>query len=146
MQKTNKTVELPGEWGVKADFVSRASGDCMTEFGITDGMLLFLQEAEKYRDGDIVYLDSKEWEGPSIKRVKILSSGLIIFYSARGDIIEYTPDVKIEGRMVFKMDDPFHTGKKGPEKPPFIIVPLIKEGVPLTDEQCRILGIKKRKK
>jgi len=99
-------ISLPAEWNIDFDLIIPAIGDSMIEYGITPGMLLFIKECDEYENGDIVAIICKNWVNPLIKKLKILSSREIIFYSVKGHIIEKHKDIKILGKVVFKMDDP----------------------------------------
>ncbi|HPZ09007.1 MAG TPA: S24 family peptidase [Candidatus Eremiobacteraeota bacterium] len=103
----NNTITLPSEWNINFDFVITAIGDYMIEYGITPGMLLFIKEQKRYQSGDTIAIICKNWVNPVLKKLKILSTGEMIFYSPRGQIIEKHKDIEILGKVVFKMDNPY---------------------------------------
>lgn len=106
MKTLCNTITIPTEWNIDFDLIIPAIGDYMIEYGITPGMLLFIKEYEQYENGDTVAVICKNWVNPLIKKLKILSSGEMIFYSVKGHIIEKHKDIKILGKLVFKMDNP----------------------------------------
>jgi len=98
---------IPEEWGIEFDFFVSAKGNSMIELGITDGMIIFIKEQNKYKNGDILAITCKNWVNPILKKVNILSDGQMIFTSGNGQIIENNKHIKILGKMVFKMDNPY---------------------------------------
>jgi len=98
---------IPEEWGIEFDFFVSAKGNSMIELGITDGMIIFIKEQNKYKNGDILAITCKNWVNPILKKVNILSEGQMIFTSGNGQIIENNKHIKILGKLVFKMDNPY---------------------------------------
>lgn len=98
---------IPEEWGIEFDFFVSAKGNSMIELGITDGMIIFIKEQNKYKNGDILAITCKNWVNPILKKVNILSNGQMIFTSGNGQIIENNKHIKILGKLVFKMDNPY---------------------------------------
>jgi len=98
---------IPEEWGIEFDFFVSAKGNSMIELGITDGMIIFIKEQNKYKNGDILAITCKNWVNPILKKVNILSEGQMIFTSGNGQIIENNKHIKILGKLDFKMDNPY---------------------------------------
>lgn len=79
----------------------------MTEYGIARGMLAFIKKENNYVNEDIVAITCKNWVNPILRKLKLLSTGEILFYSPGGYLIEKNKDIKILGKMIFKMDNPY---------------------------------------
>ena len=99
-------LKIPKEWNINFDFVISAKGNYLLEFGITDGMLIFIKDKVKYKSGDIVAVTCKNWVNPILKKVTILSKGQMIFTTPKGEVLEKNKNLKILGKVVFKMDNP----------------------------------------
>jgi len=99
-------IPMPSCFNIKADFVIKTRGESMVEYGITPGMLCFIQKKPYADNGDIVLLAVHDagTVQPVLRKAKTLANG-IVFQNGKGEIMEPGENVEIIGVVTFWMSD-----------------------------------------